>query len=89
MQSRLTPYSPPLILSVLTGRPSSGNQLNYSNADHEGLQTTDPSMNRAQHNLSFSRTPFDPKRMLCQFESVGGICRDSNCQDLHFKDFPA
>lgn len=28
----------------------------------------------------------DPNRELCQYEQVGGTCRDSECNGLHFKD---
>ena len=52
------------------------------------MQITDPSPLSAQPKPSASRFSFDPERKLCQFESVGGDCRDRECQDLHFKDFP-
>lgn len=28
----------------------------------------------------------DPGRQLCRFEQSGGICADSSCHDLHFRD---
>lgn len=83
-QSRLTPYSPPLILSVLTARRTPSNQLTYLNGD-ENLRATNPS----QFDSAPAKIPFDPERTLCQFESVGGVCRDTDCKDLHFRDFPA
>lgn len=62
-----------------------------------GLHTDTLSSNKNSSNVaSEGFTPitylslqkqFDPSQQLCQYESGGGSCRDSQCKDLHFSDF--
>jgi hypothetical protein len=75
------------MLSVLTAHRPSRDQVTYSKGDDESSWTTDPLPLPVQSNSSAPGSSIDPNGVLCQFETVGGACRDPGCQDLHFKDF--
>jgi hypothetical protein len=76
------------MLSVLTARRPPPDQLIYSRGEQdESSRTTDPLLPSMQLNTLAPGSSVDPNGVLCQFESVGGVCRDLGCQNLHFKDF--
>jgi hypothetical protein len=76
------------MLSVLTAHQPSRDQVTYSKGDDdESSWTTDPLLLPMQSNSLVPGSSIDPNGVLCQFETVGGVCRDPGCQDLHFKDF--
>jgi hypothetical protein len=72
------------MLSAIPSLQHFQHALLYSNDDVDLALTpaTDPSISPAQLKLLAS----DPNRVLCQFESHGGECRDPECRELHFKD---
>ncbi|PVF95624.1 hypothetical protein CPB86DRAFT_799563 [Serendipita vermifera] len=83
-QTRFRAYRPPAMLSAaslpqdlsITVTPYSDDFLNR-------IKTMDQDTSTLQR----TSTGYDVDRRLCQYEVVGGICRDEQCQDLHFKDF--
>jgi hypothetical protein len=79
LQSRFRIYEPPLMLSAISSTKSFTHSSDHAHVPTNALEAT---MQVEQLKL----VKADPNRELCQYEQVGGTCRDSECTGLHFKD---